>query len=120
MDHIPAQREGKAVLGRFPPRSQVRAQSQALVLIGQLSLMDDETDIRVTLLDRLEDAIEGDDAQVELRCLLSKKELKGEECAGHQSRHRDTLICDLFTIQRSSRNKHGSVSITHARTTRKE
>ena len=86
-DHIAAQRKRKAGFS-LEPFPHVGNFLKSLVGLGELSLMDDESDINGTGTDCIEDLIEGDDDMVELG---AKEELRTQIGTRHESRDGDFL-----------------------------
>ncbi len=57
VDDIAAKREGQTIIFTPPPNTQIFAQLQSLVLIRQLTLMNDQSHIRIATIDRVENLI---------------------------------------------------------------
>src|SRR5207302_1365700 len=67
VNHVAAEGQGKAVILAPPPGAEVFAANQALVLIRELALVNDETDIRLAGADRLENPVERHDDAIQMR-----------------------------------------------------
>ena len=84
-DHITTQGKWQTGL-RFEPFPHVGNFLKSLIGLGQLSLMDDESDIDGTGTDRIEDPVEGNNNMVELG---PKEELGTQIGTSHEARHGD-------------------------------
>src|SRR5207237_7259307 len=85
VDHIAAQRQGQSVVFAGPPGAQVFTQDQPFVRKGELAFMNDETHVRPTAANRLENLIERHDDIIEFPGWLAEPELQGQKRARHRA-----------------------------------
>src|SRR5688572_22088043 len=109
--------EGKRKPGLLqPPRSHIGDQVQALVLVGELALVDQQTGVDVARVYGLFDLVERDDDGDEVGLVEPESEI----CASHHSGNSDALPGDVGASHGVLRHEHGAVAVTHGSSVREQ
>src|SRR5258705_748730 len=92
-----------------PPGFHVSNQMQAFILVGELTLVDQQSGFDIAGEDGLLDLVEWNDDRDEVGLEKSEREIR----AGHHSRNRDTLSCDVLPGHGFRGDQHWAVAIAH-------
>src|SRR3954469_10281259 len=109
--------QGKRKSGLLqPPRSHVSDEMKTVVLVSELSLMNEETRVNFTVEHSAIDLIERYDD----RNKIGLKEFEREIRARHQSRDSDALTGDALACHRLFGDEHRPISISHRSAVRQQ
>src|SRR3989442_1537534 len=95
VNHISTQRQGHASILLSPPGAQVLTNLQTLVLISQLPLVDDQTNVGSSVANCREDLVEGNNHVIQLLRGFAQPKLQRQERTGHSSWHGDFIASDF-------------------------
>lgn len=95
VDHVAAERQWQTIIFTPPPRTQILAQFELLIPVGQLALMNDQPHLGPPGLHRGKNLVEGNDQAIQFTGGFIQPELQRQKRARHGPRHSDALPRDL-------------------------
>src|SRR5215813_5771124 len=113
LDRVAAHRQRQSGL-LLPPRAEVNNLAQTALVIGQLTLVDQQPGVVIASDDLVNDLIEGNDAVIEFRRVQPERQVR----AGQLARNSDAFVFDFASGESLTRDDDWTVTVADARAVR--